>query len=73
MRENVRMVAQQSLKAVLGTQFAASEGEGVMARAYDPGAQPSENATRIRMLKTKLQQVAQYNDMRAEWLAKNHP
>lgn len=71
MRENVRAVAQQSLKAVLGTQFAAIEGEGVMSRAYDPGATPAENANRVKLLKAKLEQVAKYNDMRAEWLANN--
>jgi hypothetical protein len=70
-RDTVRSVAQESLKAVLGTQFAAVEGAQVLERAFDPSATPEENQRRVGLLAAKLQQIANQREAKAEYWNKN--
>ena len=54
----VSSVIQQSLKDTLGAQFAKTEGEQLIARAYDPKAPPELNAARLRALFMELEAIA---------------
>ena len=54
----VSSVIQQSLKDTLGAQFAKTEGEQLIARAYDPKAPPELNAARLRALFMELDAIA---------------
>ena len=54
----VSSVVQQSLKDTLGAQFAKTEGEQLIARAYDPKAPPELNAARLRALFMELDAIA---------------
>jgi hypothetical protein len=47
-------VAQSNLRAILGGQFAAKEGEALLARAYNPGAPTVDNLRRLRSLREQI-------------------
>lgn len=66
-RDSVRSVAQESLKAVLGTQFAQLEGQQVLERAFDPTQSPEENRRRIGLLHAKLEQIANEREAKAQY------
>tara|TARA_R110001632_G_scaffold132414_1_gene246850 strand:+ start:299 stop:1915 length:1617 start_codon:yes stop_codon:yes gene_type:complete len=55
---DVSAVVQQSLREILGGQFAQKEGEQLIARAYDISAPPPVNAARLRALYTQLESIA---------------
>mgnify|MGYP000052900403 FL=1 len=56
---DVSAVVQQSLREILGGQFAQKEGEQLIARAYDISAPPPVNAARLRALYTQLESIAE--------------
>lgn len=70
-RDAVRSVAQESLKAVLGSQFAAVEGQQVLERAFDPSATPEENQRRVGLLTAKLEQIAAQREAKAKYYDEN--
>jgi len=47
-------VTQRNLRAVLGGQFAAQEGEQLIQRAYQPFADEKDNLRRVRRLRTSI-------------------
>lgn len=55
---NVASVLQQSLREILGGQFAEKEGAALIARGYDIYAPPEVNAARLRALYTQLEATA---------------
>jgi len=57
MRERVEEVVQRSLRAILGAQFTEKEGERLIARAYNPNQQESENLVRVNRLLEQLRQA----------------
>jgi hypothetical protein len=57
-KETVSEVVQRNLRAVLGPQFTAKEGEGLIARAFNPSLGVPENIKRVRRL---LQQIERAN------------
>jgi len=58
-QQAVEEVAQRNLRAVLGPAFTAKEGEGLIARAYDPSMEEGENLKRVRRLYTQMNIAAQ--------------
>lgn len=55
-QETVESTVQRSLRAILGAQFTAQEGERIIARAYNPAMSEAENAQRVRRLLRQLQE-----------------
>ena len=64
---NVAAVVQQSLREILGGQFAKQEGEALIARAYNVFAEPSVNAARLAALYTQLQSIAENKKLLIEY------
>lgn len=52
-------VAQSNLRAVLGGQFAAKEGEQLLARAYNPAQPKKDNLNRLKALRKQIADAAQ--------------
>jgi len=57
-RQDVEQVAQRSLKAVLGAQFARVEGEMLLERAFNPWLSPEVNARRAERLMAVAKDMA---------------
>jgi hypothetical protein len=57
-KQTIQEVVQRNLRAVLGPQFTAKEGEALIARAFDPSLGQQENVKRVRRL---LEQVDRAN------------
>lgn len=57
-KETINEVVQRNLRAVLGPAFTAKEGEGLIARAFNPALGAPENIKRVRRL---LQQIERAN------------
>jgi hypothetical protein len=51
-------VAQSNLRAVLGGQFAAREGEQLLARAYNTAQPKADNLRRLRSLRKQIEDAA---------------
>ena len=51
-------VAQSNLRAILGGQFAAKEGEQLLARAYNTAQPKKDNLNRLKALRTQIQDAA---------------
>jgi hypothetical protein len=58
-REDVEEVVQKNLRLILGPQFTEKEGERLIARAYNPNLEESENITRLERLIKQIQGAAQ--------------
>jgi hypothetical protein len=58
-REDVEEVVQRNLRLILGAQFTEKEGERLIARAYNPNLEESENITRLERLINQIQGAAQ--------------
>lgn len=57
-KQTIQEVVQRNLRAVLGPQFTAKEGEALIARAFDPTLGADENIKRVRRL---LEQINRAN------------
>lgn len=66
-QDTVGSVVQQSLKAILGGQFAEREAEELLKRAYDPGMDEALNAKRLKVLYDELVYRAKMNDYAARY------
>lgn len=71
MKERVDEVVQRSLRAILGAQFTEKEGERLIARAYNPNLNESENAIRVNRLLTQLTQAFQAKQSAAQHFERN--
>ena len=56
--DDVGGVVQQSLREILGGQFAQKEGEQLIARAYNISSTPEVNAARLRALYAQLESIS---------------
>ena len=56
--DDVGGVVQQSLREILGGQFAQKEGEQLIARAYNISSAPEVNAARLRALYMQLESIS---------------
>jgi hypothetical protein len=54
LEQDIRGAVQGTLKAILGAQFTAREGELVMKRAYDPTLPPEENLRKAKLILEEL-------------------
>lgn len=69
--EQVEEVVQRNLRIILGAQFTEKEGERLIARAYNPRLKPEQNAPRLRMLITMMEQAAQVKNDAARYYEQN--
>jgi hypothetical protein len=56
-KDVVESVVQTDLKAILGGQFAKSEGDALVKRAYNPRLDEEKNARRLKLLSLQMQMV----------------
>ncbi|MEM8615305.1 MAG: hypothetical protein AAGF20_00065 [Pseudomonadota bacterium] len=61
-QDTVGQVIQQSLRSILGGQFAEREGENLLKRSYNPQLSEAENAKRLMILHDELAYRALVND-----------
>ena len=69
--EQVEEVVQRNLRLILGAQFTEKEGERLIARAYNPNLEESDNLPRVRRLMKSLKAAAQARQKASEFFAKN--
>lgn len=70
-RQNVENVVQQSLREILGGQFAQKEAEQLIKRAYNETLDESTNAKRVAVLLTQIERAMIQKNEAAEYFAKN--
>ncbi len=58
LQQQIEQAAQASLKATLGSQFTAQEGEGILHRVYDPALPASQNIVKLNGEIEKLERQA---------------
>lgn len=58
-KESIQSVVQESLKSVLGSQFAAVEGEQLLKRSFNPALSVDENIRRAGMLMDQIGAIAE--------------
>jgi hypothetical protein len=64
-------VAQSNLRAILGGQFAAKEGEQLLARAYNTAQPKADNLNRLRALRTQIQDAGQAKSNASQYYEEN--
>ena len=69
--EQVEEVVQRNLRIILGAQFTEKEGERLIARAYNPRLSPEQNAPRLAMLITMMEQAAAQKTAAAKYYDAN--
>jgi hypothetical protein len=70
-REQVEEVVQRNLRALLGPQFTAKEGEQLISRAFNPKLPPEENAKRLRRLFLQMSSAAEQRNAAASYFEEN--
>lgn len=70
-RQQVEEVVQRNLRALLGAQFTAQEGENLIARAYNPKLDEATNKDRVDRLITGIEKAYAAKKAAAEYLNKN--
>lgn len=70
-REKVEEVAQRSLRAVLGGQFAEKEGDKLVKRAFNPELYPADNAQRIDRLIQQIDTAARAKAAAGKYMDEN--
>ena len=71
-KEMVEEVVQRNLRAILGPQFTAKEGERLISRAYNPALSTEQNARRVRRILTQMAAAAEAKQQAGEyWNANN--
>lgn len=70
-QQAIETVTQQSLKAILGGQFAQKEAEMLFARQFDPSQDEAENVRRAESLQNQLSQVIEAKKDAAEYFETN--
>lgn len=67
LQQEVELVIQNSLKAILGGQFAQAEAEALFARSFDPRLDGTANAKRLKQAYNELLARAMWNDQAAAY------
>lgn len=70
-RDNVESVVQRNLRTILGPQFTQTEGENLIARAYNPKLKPEENARRLRRLFMQMSESAKEKQSMVDFATNN--
>lgn len=70
-QERVAGVVQQSLKAILGGQFAEKEAKQMIDRAYNPEMSEAENADRLKRLFSSMRGAAEMKQKAAQYFEEN--
>jgi len=70
-RDMVEEVVQRNLRLILGAQFTEKEGERLIARAYNPKLDESENLKRVDRLITAIEQAAQAKEGASNYFQQN--
>jgi hypothetical protein len=70
-KNTVEEVVQRNLRAILGGQFAAKEGEQLIARAYNPSLPEAENAKRLGRLYTAMDEALKQKQAAASYFQEN--
>jgi len=70
-RDNVESVVQRNLRTILGPQFTQTEGENLIARAYNPKLKPEENARRLRRLFMQMLESAKEKQAMVDYATTN--
>jgi len=70
-KETISEVVQRNLRVILGAAFTAKEGEGLIARAYNPALDEKINAKRVRRLMTAMEQALDAKDKAAQYYEDN--
>ena len=70
-KETISEVVQRNLRVILGAAFTAKEGEGLIARAYNPALDEKINAKRVRRLMIAMEQALDAKDKAAQYYEKN--
>lgn len=70
-KEQVAEVVQRNLKAILGAQFTAKEGEQLILRAFNPSLDESVNSKRLDRLVTQMKLAYAAKKQMAEYFAEN--
>lgn len=70
-QEGVASVVQQSLRQILGGQFAMLEGIQLVKRAYNPDMPEAENARRVGNLLTQIKDAARAKQEAVDYFEKN--
>lgn len=71
MQEHVADVVQRTLRPILGSQFTEQEGKALIARAYNPKLQESENILRLNKLIGELENAASAKEDAATYFEDN--
>jgi hypothetical protein len=66
-RDSIRTAVQENLKTVLGSQFAAVEGEQLLNRAFDPMQDSEENIRRAELIMQRLDIAAELKRSKIAW------
>ena len=70
-QNRILSVAQESIKQIMGAQFAEKEGENVLRRAYDVSQPEAVNMKRVRELISSLEVVLKVKRKEAEYFEKH--
>jgi hypothetical protein len=70
-QERVASVIQQSLKEILGGQFAEREGIALIQRGYNPALSPEENLERLLDLEAQVKQIVESEQDAVEYYENN--
>jgi hypothetical protein len=70
-QKDVEQVVQESLKMILGAQFAQKEAEQLLARSFDTSLSEEANAARVEVLKTQLQNALDARTAAVNYFQKN--
>ena len=70
--ERVASVIQQSLKEILGGNFAEKEGEALIRRGYNAALSPEENLERLLDLKSQVQQLIETEQDSVDYFENNN-
>lgn len=71
-QNRILSVAQESIKQIMGAQFAEKEGENVLRRAYDASQPEAVNIKRVRELISSLEVVVKAQRDEAEYFEKHN-
>lgn len=70
-RARIQEVVQRNLRLILGAQFTRREGEMLLARAFDPNQQESENLYRLKLLREQITKAAQAKQEAGQYFDKH--
>lgn len=71
MRDGIRQVVNESLRATLGSQFTEKEGERIFSQTYNEALPPEENVKKLQKLSQILQQTKANKDAKAVFFEQN--